>query len=220
MLLDFFGTLVELDSDVPRSWELLTQLGFESSPELEAIWSTDAFDGSSTPAGSLYGGWQRGLFAAHAQAAGVPCEQLARVVDELAANDRRWTVRARPGALGLLRALRDEGIAAVVCSNWDYKITSYLCQAGLPTDLCTLCSWEVGMRKPAPLIFERSLRLINADRNAAVVLGDSFACDIVGAIRAEIDAIWVGGDETHPVVRAGLARVVADLDEAGRILCG
>lgn len=219
VVLDFFETLVELEQDVPRSWELLVGWGFRSSAEVEAAWTAEAFNGGTTPAGIMYRKWHRSLFAGHARAAGVPDRSLETVVDELVANDRRWTVRAKRGAPELLDLLVSEGIAPVVCTNWDYPLEPYLRQAGLPEHLQSVCSWQVGARKPAGLIICAAVRLTGTEISSAMMLGDSLDCDVAGAVRLGVPALWLGGDRRHPFVQAGLAQTVADLDEAGRALC-
>lgn len=49
VLFDFSGTLVEEDSGAARKWNFLNELGYECSPELQAIWDPDGYDGLETP---------------------------------------------------------------------------------------------------------------------------------------------------------------------------
>ena len=58
----------------------------------------------------------------------------------------------------------------------------------------TLISEEVGINKPQPGIFEIALERNGITADQAVMIGDSYSSDIVGAKAAGIDQIWVKGD--------------------------
>lgn len=58
----------------------------------------------------------------------------------------------------------------------------------------TLISEEVGINKPQPGIFEIALERNGITADQAVMIGDSYSSDIVGAKEAGIDQIWVKGD--------------------------
>jgi len=51
-------------------------------------------------------------------------------------------------------------------------------------------SEEAGMSKPDPEIFRIALDRVGAPADHAVMLGDSWAADIVGAVRAGIRPVW------------------------------
>lgn len=58
----------------------------------------------------------------------------------------------------------------------------------------TLISEELGINKPQPGIFEIALVRNGITADQAVMIGDSYSSDIVGAKAAGIDQIWVKGD--------------------------
>ena len=59
----------------------------------------------------------------------------------------------------------------------------------------TLISEEVGINKPQPEIFRIALERNGITAKEAVMVGDSYSSDIAGAKAADIDQIWVKGDE-------------------------
>ena len=159
--MDFFGTLVEIDRDVRRTWQVLVDLGYRSSPEVEHAFSPESYNGGRTPSGDDYELWLRNLHATHARAAGVPEERVVDVVDLVAQNDRAWTVRATSGAEAFVGQLLEDGHEVVVCSNWDYDLSPYLAQAALP-DLPAVL--PVGQDIPAGLRDVRPLAPGTASR--------------------------------------------------------
>jgi putative hydrolase of the HAD superfamily len=48
-----------------------------------------------------------------------------------------------------------------------------------------------GVRKPNPLFFKRALDALEIQPNQAVMVGDSWKNDILGAIRSHMDAVWI-----------------------------
>lgn len=52
-------------------------------------------------------------------------------------------------------------------------------------------SEEIGINKPQAGIFEKALELNGVSKDEAVMIGDSYPHDIVGASKAGIDTIWV-----------------------------
>jgi HAD superfamily hydrolase (TIGR01549 family) len=215
ILLDFYDTLVCLDQDVLRTWQLLSALGYPSAPEVEAVWSPDAFDGCDTPAGKDYPEWHRWLLSEHARACGVPATLLVKVVDRLMSNDRAWSVRATTQARRFVQMLKAEKSPVVICTNWDYPLDPYLRQAGLPLSVPAITSWEVGARKPNPRIFLGALERLGLDRSGQrpVVVGDDFDCDMVGALRLGFQAVWVTKSGTHPLVETGQVIRAGSLNE-------
>jgi len=54
-----------------------------------------------------------------------------------------------------------------------------------------LTSEEAGVQKPDPRLFHLALERGHACRTTAVVIGDSWALDVVGAHHAGIRSIWL-----------------------------
>jgi putative hydrolase of the HAD superfamily len=105
-----------------------------------------------------------------------------------------------------LAAARERGQRLVVVSNWDVSLHGVLRGLGLEQLVDgVLTSAEVGVRKPAPAIFERALALAGAGAGEAVHVGDSLDDDVAGARAAGIEAVLVrrGGGAVPPAVRRG-----------------
>ncbi|MBP1663843.1 MAG: superfamily [Bacteroidetes bacterium] len=58
-------------------------------------------------------------------------------------------------------------------------------------------SEAAGALKPSPEIFEYALKLNNARKEEALMIGDSFDADILGAVNAGIDAVYLNNTGTE-----------------------
>jgi putative hydrolase of the HAD superfamily len=98
-------------------------------------------------------------------------------------------------AHGALQAARRRRQKLVVASNWDVSLHEVLARLNL-TELVDgiVTSAQVGARKPAPAVFERSLALAGADPGEALHIGDSVAEDVVGAQRVGIEPVLLSRD--------------------------
>ena len=64
--------------------------------------------------------------------------------------------------------------------------------AGLLADIPDLVTPEdVGVWKPEPAIFHHALAKLDMEPHEALMVGDDYACDIVGAERVGMKAFWV-----------------------------
>jgi putative hydrolase of the HAD superfamily len=65
-----------------------------------------------------------------------------------------------------------------------------------------ITSERAGVKKPDLRIFDFSIKSANASKNNAVMIGDDFQADILGAKQFGISAIWFnrGGKELHSVM--------------------
>ena len=59
-----------------------------------------------------------------------------------------------------------------------------------------VCSYDIGIPKPDPRIFQHTLTLLEVDASEAVMIGDSLKADIEGAINAGLEAVWVDNEGT------------------------
>lgn len=109
-----------------------------------------------------------------------------------------------PGALALLRHLREGGMKVVLVSNAQACYTEpELELLGLDHafDSIVISSQE-GIKKPHPEIFRRALERVGGTADRAVMIGNDEACDILGAKSAGIDGIYINSGispETDPV---------------------
>jgi phosphoserine phosphatase len=79
-------------------------------------------------------------------------------------------------------------------------------------------SGEFGVGKPERSIFEHTLSLLGSDREHAVVVGDSLARDVDGAIAAELSAVWVNrSGSSRPEDRPGLVEITTLGDLPGAL---
>jgi len=117
-----------------------------------------------------------------------------RGVDAVAAAYRRAYMHARralDGAAALLEAIRPHARIAIVSNNLLDEQQEKLQFCGLAALVDVLVvSEEAGMSKPDPAIFDIALERLGAPRDTAVMFGDSWAADVVGAVRAGIRPVW------------------------------
>ena len=59
-------------------------------------------------------------------------------------------------------------------------------------------SGDVGIHKPDPKLFEYTLEKLNVRADEAMMIGDVFSTDILGAVRAGIKTVWLVEDEERP----------------------
>lgn len=173
---------------------MLVELGYPSSPLLQAIWESDAFDGTTTPSlhdNPSYDEWRYQNLRGLAKHSGVPDDQNESVLSYVLMIDRSWTIKAVPGACQLIHDLRRRGKKIGLCSNWDYVIQPYLVQAQLPEFDSIVVSAEVGARKPHANIFHSICAKLDVEPSKAVFVGDSWSSDIVGALRVGIQPVWI-----------------------------
>lgn len=112
---------------------------------------------------------------------------------------RRYVPRTTlvPGARDVLQRLRELDFRLGVISNAAY--TPFIHWVLAHFDLAdmfeeTIVSAEVGMRKPAPGIFELALERLGVSPQAAVYVGDDLIKDVQGAKGAGLRAIWFRDD--------------------------
>lgn len=99
--------------------------------------------------------------------------------------------RAVRGAATLLAALRTRARVGIVSNNLldeQQEKLRYCELAGHVDEL--IVSEHAGVMKPDPAIFQFALDRLRATASESVMIGDSWAADVVGARRAGIRAIW------------------------------
>jgi 2-haloalkanoic acid dehalogenase type II len=228
VLLDAFGTLVEMEPPAPLLRSALAARGFEIDLER---------------AGAAFGA-EIGYYLEH-QLEGRDPESLDDLRDRCAdvlrealglpgldhAEAREVMLASiRFGAFAdsapALRELRGRGLRLVVTSNWDCSLDGVLADAGL-LDLVdgVVSSATAGVRKPDPRLFAQALELAGCPAERAVHVGDSPSGDVGGATAAGIRAVLLqrGGERLDGVpADAGdgtaAAAVIASLAELPGVL--
>lgn len=127
--------------------------------------------------------------------------------------------RALAGAAELLQAVRGHARVAIVTNNLLEEQQDKLQYCALdPFVDALIASEDVGVSKPDPGIFRIALERVGASADEAVMVGDSWANDIVGAARAGIRAVWFNPDRKPvPEEPAGVA-VIESLAPAEAVL--
>ncbi|MFD0207125.1 MULTISPECIES: HAD family hydrolase [Saccharothrix] len=218
---DFFGTLVEIDRDVPTFAEVLTRNGFPCPEWLASIFTPEAYNGVRThrepPTADQYERWRRRLLADLARCCAVPADAVGDLVHEMIELDRKWTVKAKSQAGDLLSWLHANNVRTAICSNWDYDLAPYLRQAGLPTPDVTVTSAEVGARKPHPALFAALSQRLSSPPERIVFVGDDLRCDIAGAANSGMRAVWLTAT-AEPVSPDSRINACADLAEVWEVV--
>ena len=99
---------------------------------------------------------------------------------------------AFPDVRPALLAARARGQRLVVVSNWDVSLVGVLRSLELePLLNGVLTSAGVGVRKPAPAIFERALAVAGVPAGDAIHVGDSLDEDVAGARAAGIEPVLI-----------------------------
>ena len=120
--------------------------------------------------------------------------------------------RAYPDAAPALEALRGQGMAIVVVSNWDHSLHERLAETGLaPLVDAAVASAELGHAKPDRAIFEHALTLAGAGPGEALHAGDSLLEDVEGALAAGLRAVLVARGAPPDTSRVPVIRSLAEL---------
>jgi HAD superfamily hydrolase (TIGR01549 family) len=126
-----------------------------------------------------------------------------------------------PGAVDVLRALRERGMRLGIVTNGlseTHREKIALLQISEYFDAIFL-SDEVGMVKPDPLLFAHACRTLGGAPARAAMVGDRYDRDIRGALEAGLFAIWLNvRDEELPPGAQPPDATCATIAEAGRIL--
>ena len=145
------------------------------------------------------------------------------LADAIAASYRDEYMMARrafDGAVALLEAVRARARVGIVTNNLHAEQADKLRVCGLDRLVDALVvSEEAGVSKPDPAIFALALDRLEVSPADAVMIGDSWENDVVGARRAGIDGIWfnpAGLPPPEPSVR--VLRTLVPPDEALRLV--
>jgi putative hydrolase of the HAD superfamily len=98
-----------------------------------------------------------------------------------------------PGALDLLRELKDAGMKLALLTNGvseTHREKIALLQIAEYFDAIFLAD-EVGMVKPDPLLFAHACTKLRTSPSESAMVGDRYERDIAGALAAGLFTIWV-----------------------------
>jgi putative hydrolase of the HAD superfamily len=98
-----------------------------------------------------------------------------------------------PGAIALLRHLRTRNVKTAIITNnasLEQREKLEFCKLTPLIDVVVI-SEEVGVIKPDPAIFAIALKQLECNASQAIMVGDAWNTDILGAHRAGIKSIWL-----------------------------
>ena len=147
------------------------------------------------------------------EAAGVD-PRLAPRLSRMYVEGQRSGHPPAPGAEELLRRAVSMGPVALVTNGPPDIQRLKLEQTGLAEQFsAVVISGELGVGKPDPEVFLRTVRSFGVEPSEAVMVGDSWERDVEGAVAAGLSAVWIShGRETprsDPAVR--VAESAADV---------
>ncbi|MDF7813456.1 HAD family hydrolase [Hymenobacter sp. YC55] len=112
--------------------------------------------------------------------------------------------RPVPGALPLLEALKPHFRVGIVTNNRTSEQKEKLAQLGMTHLIDALITSEdVGATKPNPRIYQVALERLQGSPAEAVMVGDNWLADVVGALDMGIRPVWLnrfGGTRALPHV--------------------
>jgi putative hydrolase of the HAD superfamily len=135
----------------------------------------------------------------------VRCDTAARMYRSEYLDARR----AMAGAGALLAAVRARAPVGIVSNNIRQEQSEKLEHIGLAPHVDVLIvSEEAGVSKPDPAIFVMALDALGAQASDAVMVGDSWSADVMGARAAGIRAVWFNPQRLRsPEPRLGVAEL-------------
>ncbi|MBV8344189.1 MAG: HAD-IA family hydrolase [Candidatus Eremiobacteraeota bacterium] len=126
-----------------------------------------------------------------------------------------------PGAIDLLRSLRERGVKLGIVTNGlseTHREKIALLQISEYFD-AIFFSDEVGMVKPDPLLFAHACRTLGGAPSHGAMVGDRYDRDIRGAVEAGLYTIWLNvRDEELPPGATPPDATCSSIAEAARIL--
>jgi len=218
VIFDFYGTLAGPAAPTRSIIDLMLALGVNIPAEAAERWDIDHLDGvlheEASVSEQAYEDWVNRRWHGMLDDCAVPADRRDGIVGAIRAQIASFRVRAFPESAAVLTELRRRGLRLGICSNWHWDLDTYIDQAGL-TGLVDLAitSAQVGARKDHPIIYDRTLAALQADPQTTLFVGDSWAPDVLGPIRAGMRAAHVLRDERPaPHLPPGAVRV-GDLSE-------
>ena len=188
------GLLSEMGFDVPL--ERLDQAVEEADQQVAPRW--DALDASGRPNGpsaieDLWDDWAE--IVLQGVDVRLDIEQLRPRLSERYRGNRELY----PETLGVLTRLRDMGLRMAIVSNGVDQEANTVRRGIAGFFETVIGSIHVGFAKPAPEIYHLALSALEIGPEEAIMVGDTWEADVVGAEGVGIKAIHVNrGEEPSP----------------------
>lgn len=101
-----------------------------------------------------------------------------------------------PDVEPMLHRVRELGITVGIVSDWGSNLRGITRELGLDSLLdFVLPSGAVGLAKPNPAFFRVALERAGVRPEEALMVGDSYRADVLGAWSAGMDAVWLDRSE-------------------------
>lgn len=215
VLLDAFGTLLDLRAPAPRLRALLAGAG-HGHPEERVARALAAevrhyrrHHDRGRDAASL-AALRRECAAVLGQVLGPDVPPLERLTEMLVESLRFDLL---PDALPCLDALAVRGVRLAVVSNWDCSLPAVLAELGIAERFAAVSvSALVGAGKPDPAIFRDALARLRVPAARALHCGDLPERDCAGARRAGIRAVLIDRAGRLPDGPCPTIRALTDLE--------
>lgn len=218
VIFDFYGTLAGPAAPARSILDLMLALGVNIPDGAAERWDIDHLDGllheEASASERAYEEWVDRRWHGMLDDCSVSADRRDGIIGAIRAQIASFRVRAFPESAVVLQELRRRGLRLAICSNWHWDLDTYIEQAGL-TGLVDLAitSAQIGARKDHPVIYDRTLAALQAEPETTVFVGDSWAPDVLGPIRAGMRAAHVVRDgRPAPELPVGAVRI-ADLSE-------
>jgi HAD superfamily hydrolase (TIGR01509 family) len=155
----------------------------------------------------------RGLMTTLLTGAGLSGARRGDAVDWLWQEQPRANLWRKPiaGVVAIVGELAAAGVRLGVISNSEGTIGELLAEVGIACGE-VIDSGVVGVAKPDPAIFQLALDRLGGNAADATHVGDAWAADVEGAVRAGWRAVWFGRRAMKERAGAGVA-VARDVDE-------
>lgn len=146
-----------------------------------------------------------------------PSESEVLTFSELYRRSYQDARRPVPSARALLEALHMRVVVGVVTNNITSEQVLKLRHCGLDRSIdFMVTSEDVGVCKPHAPIFDEALRRAGCRPAEAVMVGDSWESDVVGARQAGLRAVWFNRSHAAPP-GGSTATMITSLQPAQRV---
>jgi putative hydrolase of the HAD superfamily len=148
---------------------------------------------------------------------GVADSQLAGDLAERFEVERRSRHEVFGDVVAALDQARESHLLALITNGAACLQREKLAASGLSEYFeAVVVSADLGIAKPNAAVFEHALSQLGAGSDRAVMVGDSIARDVDGALAAGLGAIWLNRNGSAPPDREGLVEIstLGDLPRA------
>jgi putative hydrolase of the HAD superfamily len=220
ILLDLDDTILDNAAGLDAAWarvarELSARLG-DVAPdavrrEIEAASDWFWTDDERHRSGRLdMRGSRRAVLGRALEELGRPDAALAAETEELYSRLRDGALAPFDGALAALARLRERVPALGLVTNGASEAQRAKIER---FDLARffdviVVEGEAGFGKPDRRVFERALGAVDANPERALMAGDNFECDVLGALGAGLHAVWIDAVRPYRPVGSPLSRPV------------